>query len=427
MQSSRAIFGSVLVTALGLVLTVNLVAQDKTAAPKRLAKGVLKTIPLEMQPRDMYSTPMPSPGVDAKQFTPKTIPNEKTLHGMSKSVIMFREYVYQYEYAFTGLRQAKLKVPSVGGGVTNKNFWYIVYRIRDTGKTYTFDKEKTNEDLDQITYNLKEDQPIEASKKVLTPRFTLEGSVPTAKGYQRVAYRDQINPIVVEQIRMREDPNQRLLDGLQMSRVKIPPAKNDSDPGVWGVAVWEDVNPDLDYVSVYVKGLTNAFRLSKNVDEPSKLKTLQLNFWRAGDSVAEERDDIAFGIPFVDDSRRQVLICKQYNLPGPIFRVYHANKDARRDVLVAEADGQVSLKDFKSALAPTLDQGKLPNELAKAIANSGVQVDPGAALTTVLEGKKWTFQEGSENYTIILEPQFWEADFEGIRFIKSLDYMWIYR
>ena len=425
MQPSRAIFGYVLLTALGFGLTCSLVAQEKTGVPKRLAKGVLKSIPLEIQPRDMYSLPMPMPGVDAKQFKPNSIPNDKTLHGTSRSVIMFRENVWQYEFSFTGLRQAKLKVPSADGSVVDRNFWYMVYRIRDTGKTLTFDK--GDKDAEYVKYDLKFDEPVAAEKKAFLPRFTLEGSVPTDKGYQRVVYRDRINPIIVEQIRMREDPNQRLLDTIQMSKVKIPVAKTDADPGVWGVAVWEDINPNIDYVSVYIKGLTNAFRLSKNIEDASKLKTLQLNFWRAGDSVAEEADNVVYGIPLVDDSRRQVLICRQYDLPGPIIRVYHANKAAKRDVLVVEADGQVSLSNFKSALAPALDQGKLPGEISKAFQDAGIKVDPAAALTTVLEGTKWTFNEGDEAYTIVLEPQFWEPDFEGIRFIKSLDYMWIYR
>ncbi len=434
MQPPRAIFGFVLITVLGFGLTFDLAAQERrTGAPKRLAPGVLKTIPLEMQTRDMYSLPMPMPGVKATKFAANTIPIDQTLYGTSRSVIMFRENVWQYEFAFTGLRQAKLQVPSSRGSISRKNFWYIVFRIRDTGKTLSFDKipEITEEEIgmkiDEIKSLMKRDQPIAADKKNFFPRFSLEGSVPTEKGYKRVAYADTINPIVVEQIKRREDPNQRLLDTYQMSRAKIPVAKTDSDPGVWGVAIFEDVDPNLDYVSVYVKGLTNAFRLNKDVNADSKLKTLQLNFWRAGDSVAEAADNVVFGIPLVDDSRRQILICKQYNLPGPIFRIYKSDKTAKTENLIAEADGQVNLSDFQSALVPTLNQGRLPKEISETFNNAGVPMNARAALTTVIEGEKWTIQEGGETFTIILEPQFWAPDFDGIKFIKSLDHMWIYR
>ena len=87
----------------------------------------------------------------------------------------------------------------------------------------------------------------------------------------------------------------------------------------------------------------------------------------------------------------------------------------------------MNLKDFQSALAPTLDQGKLPEEIGAAFAESGITVDKGVALTTVTAGKRWTFQEGDDEYILTLEPQFWESDFGGIRFIKSLDHIWIYR
>ena len=145
-----------------------------------------------------------------------------------------------------------------------------------------------------------------------------------------------------------------------MSRVKIPKAKSDADGGAWGVAIFEGIDPRIDYVSVYVQGLTNAFRLGKTPDSPTVAKTLQLNYWRRGDTIEEEDDNIVFGIPLVDDPQQQVLICKRYNFPGPVIRGYHVNKKAGdRQVLVVEADAKVNLVDFKSAVAPTLDQGTL--------------------------------------------------------------------
>jgi hypothetical protein len=233
--------------------------------------------------------------------------------------------------------------------------------------------------------------------------------------------------VAVAQIRRREDPNQPLLDTHQMSKTKIPKATSDTDPGVWGVAVWEDVNPRIDYVSVYVKGLTNAFRLSRNLKEPSRLKTLQLNFWRPGDAVAEPRDKIQYGIPLVDDPRKQALICDRYDLPGPLIRAYFVNEEAKRNVLVVEADAEVNLRDFTSDLTPVLDQGKLPPSIAQAFEDAGITVDQNVALTTQIQGRKWTFKQGNDEYIIVLEPQFWEPNFGKIRFIKSLDYLWIYR
>jgi hypothetical protein len=114
-------------------------------------------------------------------------------------------------------------------------------------------------------------------------------------------------------------------------------------------------------------------------------------------------------------------------LPGPLIRAYYVNEDAKRNVLVVEADAQVNLKDFTSALTPTLDQGKLPPSISQAFADAGITVDQGVALATVIPGRKWSFKQGSDEYVVALEPQFWEPDFGKIRFIKSLDHLWIYR
>ena len=415
-----------------LALMIGVVSNNAFAQngkPRPLANGVLKVIPSDPEPRDMFTLPKLIPGLNATKFDPKTIPKQETLHGQSRRVVLFRDNVWQYEYSFTGLRQAKLKIPNASGGTTNKNVWYMVYRIRDTNQTMTFEQVKQNPEFDHINNVLKFGAKVDDAKKMFCPRFTLEGSVANSKGtgYDKIVLRDSIDPIIVQQIRNREDRNQELLDTHQMSQAKIPVAQNATDPGLWGVAVWEDVDPRIDFVSVFVRGLTNAYRLGRSTDDPSKLKTLQLNFWRPGDMVAEHNDRIDFGIPLVDDPRKQVLITERYDLPGPVIRGYVENRDAKRDVLVVEADAQINLKDFQSALTPTLDQGKLPASVAQAFAQAGITVDKTAALTMVIQGEKWTFKQGEDKFTLALEPQFWEPDFVGIRFIKSLDHMWIYR
>ena len=426
MRSHRAHFGLAILTLVTIVGLDVVAGQEKSARP--LAPGVLKSIPSDLNPRDMVTLPMVPPGLNATKFEPKTVSNQDTLFGQSRRVILFRENVWQYEFSFTGLRQARLRIPTGNGGVANRNFWYMIYRIRDTGQTMTFEEVKQNPEFEHMINELRMGKPLPTEAKKFLPRFTLEGSVPVeGGGYQRVVYRDTVDPIVLAQIRQREDPNQVLLDTHQMSIAEIPVAKNATDPGVWGVAIWEDVDPRIDYVSVYVKGLTNAFRLSRNVDDPSKIKTLQLNFWRPGDSVDEHTDWVDFGIPLIDDPGKQVLITERYELPGPLIRGYVVNRDAKRNVLVVEADAQVNLKDFKSALVPTLDQGKLPPSIAQAFAESGITLDKDTALTSVVQGSKWSFRKGENEYILVLEPQYWEPDFTGIRFIKSLDHMWIYR
>ena len=96
--------------------------------------------------------PMPQPDLNATKYDPKSIPNEETLHGQSQRVIMFRDNVWQYEFSFTGLRQAKFKFPTADGQTVTKNIWYMVYRIRNTGKTMTYAQVKQNPEFEHIKH-----------------------------------------------------------------------------------------------------------------------------------------------------------------------------------------------------------------------------------------------------------------------------------
>ncbi len=374
---------------------------------------------------------MPLPGLNANNYDPKYVSRKDTLYGQSRRVVMFRD-VWEYEFSMLGeLRQAKLLVPDDENGVQAKNVWYMVYRIRDLGKTLTYEQVKQDPNFDHIKNELKYNEPLKSEEKFFLPRFTLEGLVysKAIEQYQKVVYRDKVSPMVLRQIQRREDPAIQLLDPVTMSKVQIPVAKSDADGGVWGVAVFEDVDPRIDYVSVYVSGLTNAFRLGDSPSDPTKKKTLQLNFWRGGDTIDQEKDSILYGIPLVDDPQEQALIAARYALPGPVIRAYKINQEAgSRKVLVVEADAKVNLTDFSSAVAPILEQGTLEPSIARAFAAAGIAIDPQVALTTMVPGKRWTFKQGEDEYILALEPQFWEPVVEGgIRFIKSLDSLWIYR
>lgn len=419
-----------------LICYVFVTASDaQTRQIKPLATGVLKKIPSDLDPRDSFSLPMRLPGMQVDTYDPKFLPKSETLYELTRRVIMFRD-VWEYEFSFVGeLRQARLQVPNLKTGQTQpKNVWYLLYRIRDLGSTLTYDQVKQNPDFDHIMFDLKRNETIAADKKFFLPQFVLEGSIikSGSEGYQKVSVNDTVSPMVLRQIQRLEDPNMTLLDPITMSQTNIPLAKNDSDGGVWGVAVFENVDPRIDYVSVFVNGLTNAYRINPDPNQPHAKKTLQLNFWRPGDIVAEESDSIDYGIPLVDDPAKQVLIAERYNLPGPLIRGYVVNKDAANlKVLVVETDAKIDLKTFRSELTPTLDTGTLPQPVAQAFSDADVPVTGQTQVKTIVAGQRWEFTEGGNQYVLSLEPQFWERIEDKndvkIRFIKSLDHLWIYR
>lgn len=413
-----------------LLITAAAAQTDPGYDGRRLAPGVLKVIPPALNARDTVSLPGPMPGVTATQYTPKLRSSKDTLYGLSQRVVFFRD-VWEYEFAFTGLRQAKLNIPTVNGygsGHAQQTVWYMVYRVRNLGNSLSFEEVKKDPDFAYLTKDLRRNATI--AERNFLPRLSLEGWIydDIAKTYSPVKYRDEIDPAAAAEIQAIEDPGVPLMDAVQLSTAALAPIPAKDNTGAWGVAIWSNVNPKIDFVSVFVSGFTNAYRINRNKDSIDTVhKTLQLNFWRPGDVCDEPDDDIDFGIPLVDDPQQQVLITRRYNLPGPMLRVYQQNREINRNVLVSEFDAKFTLKDFTSPLIPILNKGRLPSIAAEKISQAGVAVDENTAIESLIAGRKWTFQIDGKTYFMNLEYQFWEPTEEGIRFIKSLDSFWIYR
>jgi hypothetical protein len=409
-----------------LMISAAVAQTDPGYGGRRLAPGVLKVIPSALNARDTVSLPGPMPGLTATEYTPKVRSPKDTLHGLSQRVVFFRD-VWEYEFAFTGLRQATLNIPTASGNA-QQTVWYLVYRVRNLGNSLSFEEVKKDPDFAYLTKDLRRNETI--SERNFLPRLTLEGWVydDLEKNYASVKYRDEIDPAAADAIQAIEDPSVPLMDAVELSTATLRPIPDQDNTGAWGVAIWSNVNPKIDFVSVFVSGFTNAYRINRNGDTIDTVqKTLQLNFWRPGDAVKEPEDDIEFGIPLVDDPQQQVLITRRYNLPGPMLRVYQKNREINRNVLISEFDAKFNLKDFTSPLIPILDKGRLPSLGAEKISQAGVAVDQKTAIESLIEGRKWTFKKDGKTYIIDLEYQFWEPTEEGIRFIKSLDSFWIYR
>ena len=179
--------------------------------------------------------------------------------------------------------------------------------------------------------------------------------------------------------------------------------------------------------------MTNAYRIHTTADGERKLKyrNLQLNFWRPGDRIRQDEDEISYGIPLVDDPIRQIEICQKYELPGPLVRGYVKRPSADQDVLVVEMDAQIQFATFKSRVTPPLDEGTLPDEIREAFERAGVKVAPNVAVNRLIPEQKWSLTgkvDGEDRtLTIQVEPQYWEPKGEGIRFINSLEHLWTYR
>lgn len=260
---------------------------------RRLAPGVETTIPPSLEPVETHSAHdvveiHTHPGL---QWTPHFTPGNQTLFDISAGA-RFQHSIWCLEFSFKPLRMIFVDIPQQSGKMQRKLVWYLVYRVQNRGERLAPSKAK-----DAELAVTKSDKPIQ-----FQPHFVLE-----SHEYGK-AYLDRVIPAAIGLIQKREDPQRTLLSTVEMAEQEIPVSTERADRSVWGVATWEDVDPRIDFFSIYIQGLTNAYLwvdppgAYKNGDPPGKgrhftYKTLQLNFWRPGDSYREHEKEIRFGVP----------------------------------------------------------------------------------------------------------------------------------
>ena len=294
--------------ACGGVLLLGSIGYGQALGPRKLAPGVITTI------RDaaIDDATVDSPReftelirfVNPQEWQPNFDPTTQTLLGKAQRVILQRE-IWSLEFGFKSLR-----VIRVGG----EDIWYLVYFVRNVGETRT--PSPSNEETIQI----------KGSKRDLAfvPTFVL-------RAHQLgKSYRDQVIPEAVRLIAAKERVTRGTLHhSASISRIKIPVSTDTADNRVWGVATWRGVDPKADFISIFVEGLTNAYRWEPPKDgyAPSRTpqeqdvvlsKALQLNFWRGGDAIELNDVEIRYGIPlYPNDRARQLDVLKAYGVTKP--------------------------------------------------------------------------------------------------------------
>jgi len=200
--------------------------------------------------------------------------------------VPFRRDIWFLEFKFKPVRMLWIDVPQASGRMQRKLIWYLVYSVTNPGKAM-----HPAEDADGTYTVVAVDKPIR-----FIPEFLLE-----SHEYGKV-YPDRVIPVAIGPISLREDPRRTFHNSVEMTR-EIAVGET-----VWGVATWESVDPRIDRFSIYVAGLTNAYRWR---DEPGAYqtgdpigkgrrlarKTLKLNFWRPGDEYYQDEKEIRYGIP----------------------------------------------------------------------------------------------------------------------------------
>jgi hypothetical protein len=278
-------------------------ARRRASAPegyRRLAPGVETTVPIQWDPTETvsFSNIVEILSIPGLNWTPQTISKAQTVREKATRHPLRRD-VWNLEFSFLPMRMIRVDLPEAGGKPRPTMVWYMVYRVTNRGgHLRPTQKEDGTWDIEKADY------PVS-----FAPSFTLH--TPEL----RKSYRDKVIPLALDPIRRREDPRRQLLNSAQMMQRPIELTTQTKDNSVWGVATWESgfesgdmVDPRTDYFSIYVAGLSNAYRFAdpqgayKENDPPGtgrlyRRKTLQLNFWRPSDEFSTAETEIYLGTP----------------------------------------------------------------------------------------------------------------------------------
>jgi hypothetical protein len=310
--------------------------------PKRqLAPGILTVIPSEPEEDETWHGPLPLVevpiNIENLDYQPNFAAKSATVFERSKGVTL-RRGIWNLEFAFKPMRMIYVDVPQATGKMQRKLIWYMVYRVKNKGGHFQVEEvpdEKPPTADGSISHSTFKMTPVpeltegklgpdgaiekdDAGKPIMQPvkiRF-MPHFVLQSKEYNK-EYLDRIIPSALAPIKAREFPGEKkitLHDSVSISSVDVPLSDARIDKSVWGVVTWEEVDPRLDYFTLYIQGLTNAFKFEDPAGAFQKgsppgtgrkftTKTLQLNFWRPGDTVEENEEEIRYGVRLDADSK----------------------------------------------------------------------------------------------------------------------------
>jgi hypothetical protein len=307
---------SVLRSAVGIVAVAGLFlagawvrAQPPAAAPAPAAKPAVAApaakVPVAGAARTAPAYRKLAAGVMAPIDEEKEYGGTYSLHTVTELAdfawaqdITFRHNVWVLDFEFKPVRMIWVDIPDTQGRMQRKLIWYLLYSVTNPGKVYHPVEEK-----DGTFKAIMVDGPIR-----FIPAFTMEVHnrlQDEAAGFTKV-YSDKCIPLAMAAIRGREDRNRKFLSTFEMPEKPIAVGET-----LWGIAMWEDVDPRAVWFSVYVEGLTNAYHWK---DDPAKYaavlkgtekgsyrtmfeKMLKLNFWRPGDEYSVKENQVRLGIP----------------------------------------------------------------------------------------------------------------------------------
>ncbi|MBL8892036.1 MAG: hypothetical protein JNL67_18825 [Planctomycetaceae bacterium] len=394
---------------------------------RTLADGVLTVVPPHIDVNEGVVYPRPFAGLNSPNYTPKHLPNSQTLAGRTTGVTRYRD-TWQLEFAFKELRYLEVKLPLPDGNTQAAGVCYMIYRVRNLDQHLSFQANEAGAELSpNVATPLANLDPSTLPGRFF-PAFQLEGWIEEPNGdYVQRAYRDRVLPAAIPQIAAAEKMAGMLLDNVEIARVDL--AKVDSSVEVWGVATWLDVDPRVNFASVSVQGLSNAFQVGGSGESTkNEVKTLQINFWRPGDSNLIE-SQFRLGIAFEDEkAERQQQLVQKYRLPGPELVIDRIQPETGAPTRLGYVPAEFNLENRQSAIVQQLDGGEVPQALAEFIAKLEGPAAENLTVTASAPGSRWIVAGADgKTWTVGLKALTWEFNGEKFQFVGPLDYFWDFR
>jgi hypothetical protein len=169
--------------------------------------------------------------------------------------------IWVLDFAFKPIRLRTVEIPGKGRRI----IYYLYYRVVNrTG------------------------QP-----RMFAPQFT----VVTDSGKR---YEDTVLPQAIKIIKAREDDSIPLLGAVDIMGYIPPSTKQGVDDAVYGVAIWEGIDPKADRFSVFVRGISDGYQEITPPDGSKpivKYKTLRIDFIRRGDERRIDEKEILLNDP----------------------------------------------------------------------------------------------------------------------------------
>lgn len=287
---------------LGLGLRIPLVSLLAAEEIRQLGQGVLTVVPPDESVNDVVQVLNLHELAQGRgdSWDPTHAPSHQTLIGMARGRQFLRD-IWCLEFAYKPPRTIEIDVPEKGYTLRREKVWYLVYRVKNIGgRRVVFAKDKNNPEKEDRTEPRLE--PLNDLSIRFEPHFVFETHEALSRDEGLLEHRDFLDrfiPTAMMPISQREKiPLEALHDSISIGEEPLMPNEQR-----WGVAIWQDVDPRIDFFTIFAYGLTNAMTWRHEADieadldhapeyERREMECLRLDFYHPGDETHGEFEEV---------------------------------------------------------------------------------------------------------------------------------------